>query len=93
MKKYATILAILVSLSTIAGIGLTLDNRFAKAESVNQLRSEFKLFVLRQRMKALQERLWHLEDRYPETMPVTVKEEYRRLKQELSCVLKELGIK
>ena len=48
--------------------------------------------ILEDRLNAIQERIWRLEDRYPDInrMPDTVLEEYRKLKREMEKIEKRI---
>lgn len=53
-----------------------LNTNFAKAAEVQQLEQRLDAKIIEDRLKAVQERLWRIEDRYEKAvMPKSVKEE------------------
>jgi archaellum component FlaC len=79
-----------MSLPTIVGILFNIDNRWAKAAELKKLELRLEQKIQQDRVDALQERIWKLEDRYPEInkMPVEVKDEYRQIKNEKDALEK-----
>jgi hypothetical protein len=93
MKRLSIILGIVLALSTLIGGLFTLDRRWAKAESVQQLSVRLEQKILEDRQFALQERIWRLEDRYKGravACPPEIKMEIRNLKQDLMGIDKAL---
>ncbi len=95
LKKIALIVGVIISLSTATGILFKLDGRWAKAsltETVKTLAMRLDIKILEDRLSALQERIWNLDDRYPilGTMPQEKKDEYRRLKRAMEKIEKQI---
>jgi hypothetical protein len=93
LKRLSVFLGIVLALSTLIGGLFTLDRRWAKADSVQQLSIRLEQKILEDRQFALQERIWRLEDRYrsnPAACPPEVKMEIRNLKHDLQLVDKKL---
>lgn len=103
-KKLATILGLIITLSTIITLLFKLDNRFAKAnevkeleqnvqQSVQKIEQRLDLKILEDRLNSLRERRWSLEDRYGlniEEMPQEIRDEYRRLSEEMDKIKKAI---
>ena len=79
--------------------GAWVDTRYAHVSEVRQvehrhqftdLRLEEK--ILTDRVRAIQERMWSVEDRYPvlTTAPVAVREEYRQMVADLADVQRQI---
>lgn len=101
LKKITAITVIIISLSAVTGLVFKLDGRWAKAGTVKLLSMRLDIKILEDRLSALQERIWKLEDRYPgihrefihgtpSPTPVSVKEEYRDLKKKISELKKQI---
>ena len=95
IKRVSVILALLVSLSVLTGIVFKLDSRWAKAKDVQQLAKRLDQKIALDRAKALQERMWMLEEKFgsPDNMPKEIKKEYRLLKQEFEQIMENLKAK
>ena len=84
MKKLSLILSIIISSTVLFGVGWTIDNHYAKANKVQLVELRLDQKITQDKMDWLQNRIWKLEDRYHnKPMPPSVKEECRRLRQEL----------
>lgn len=61
-----------------------LDAQYAKAEDVQRIEQRLEFKITKDRYETIQERLWKLEDRFPDKrkMPSSVLEEYRQLESE-----------
>ncbi len=91
MKKLTLIIGLLISLSTVGGIVIALDSRWAKTETVEQLSMRLDQKIVTDRISQLQERIWSIEDRYEgKTMPDDIKDVLRRLRQEISDLERQL---
>lgn len=84
LKKVTAITGMFISLSTLAGVIIALDNRWAHAADLAKLEKRLDYKICIDRKNSIQDRLWKLEDRYNgfENMHQTTKEEYRQLEQE-----------
>lgn len=81
MKKIHIILSVVIALGAILGAVYRFDVCKASKESVIELAGNFEIYKLEQYRRYLQERIWALQNRYPnhyQTMP-----EYLRLVEEL----------
>jgi hypothetical protein len=79
-----SILGVLTILGIFFGAYCYLDARFAKAEEVRAVEQRLDYKIVSDQVQVKQQRSWQLEDRYQEkTMPEAVKEEYRKLKEEI----------
>jgi hypothetical protein len=71
-----------------------LDQRWAKAASVEQLSVRLEQKIIQDQMFAIQERIWKLEDRYKRpgmVCPPEIENEIRNLRQDLKML--ELRLK
>jgi hypothetical protein len=90
-QKIVTLIAILTA---FASTFMFIDSRYALSDGLKivELRLEHK--VVGDRLTDVQERMWKLEDRFPDSnMPDLTKEEYRILQEEkdhLDEIIKEL---
>ena len=93
-----TIVAVIAVLITLAGAFAGVNSYFAKASDLQLVALRLDQKILNDRYKAVQERIWNLEDRYGElckTAPPEVKSEYRKLQlelKELERALKNMAI-
>lgn len=97
VKKISTVIAIIIGLCTLTGIGYKYDQRLAKAEDVNKSIQKLSIRLDQKiqddRLNNIQERIWKLEDRYgtdPSKMPAETKEAYRHLLKEKEIILRTL---
>ena len=96
IKRVSTIIAVIIGLCTLVGIGYKYDQRLAKAEDVRQLSTRLEQKIQSDRLSNLQERIWSYEDRYGTNciiMPTSVRTEYRNLlkdKKEAQDILDSL---
>lgn len=92
LKKIALIIGVVISLSTVTGIIFKLDGRWAKADTVKMLSMRLDIKIIEDYRKAVQARIWQLDDRHPDPnlMPISIKEEYRDLKQKLKDLDKQI---
>lgn len=89
-KKLSLILGIVVALISVGAAAFEVDKRFAKAEQVQQIGWRLDHKIIKDRIEALQERIWNLEDRYSDKMTPEVLKEIRKLKHEKELLNKEL---
>lgn len=82
LKFVSIALVILISLATIVS---AIDTRYAKSDYVLLVELRLNQKIISDRNNRLQERIWKLEDKYIDEnkMPQIIKDEYRKLKQEL----------
>jgi len=95
MKKYSSIITVIVSLVVIFTAGFGAVSYFAKADDLNTLKLVMNYGFLEIRAKALQERMWDLEKQYgiaKSQWPAHVKTEYLKLKEEREAILRKLDI-
>ena len=91
MKRLFTWLSILAGTVTLIGGLYAVDCHYAKADRLELVEQSLKQYIQQNRANWLQERLYMLEDRYyNKEMPLSVKEEYRRLKDEWLAITKKL---
>ena len=85
LKNWKSMLAVVVTLSTISGMVVAIDSRWAKAGEVKQISQRLDQKIYSDRVDRIQERMWRLEDRFGsvcEKMPIESREEYRKLRDE-----------
>ena len=91
MTKLSTIISILIGLSVLIGTGITCNEYFAKATEVEIVAIRLEQKILQDEYNWKQRRIWQLEDRWHgRQMPQTVREEYRKLKNDLRLIEKKL---
>lgn len=88
MKKLSLILGIIISLSIMLGAVYRFDTCKASKEEVAQLAGNFEIYKLEQYRRYLQERIWALQSRFPQTY--MSHPEYMRLTEELRQIDKKL---
>lgn len=82
-----------ISLTVIVGAGAKLDRRWAKADQLVMVAQRLDQKIIQDRINAIQERLWHLENKYGNTvvnMPEAIRDQYRRLLKEMKDLEKRL---
>ena len=90
----------MVGITTLMGAVWRLDSRYVKQieidsvkTSVEQVSARLDNKIATDRMNAIQERLWYLEDKFGmeiKEMPEAIRTHYRKLKQELEEINKKL---
>jgi len=100
MKKAGAWIAVMVGITTLMGAVWRLDSRYVKQieidsvkTSVEQVSARLDNKIATDRMNAIQERLWYLEDKFGmeiKEMPEAIRTHYRKLKQELEEINKKL---
>jgi len=95
LKKYQTIIGIVVSLIVIFGAGFGAVGYFAKSSELQELTMETSYKFLEIRAKDLQNRMWAYEDRYGEdkrTWPRNAIQKWKEWKSEYDTIIKKLEI-
>jgi archaellum component FlaC len=93
MKKISVILGLIIALTVIVGAGAKLDRRWAKADQLVMVAQRLDQKIIQDRINAIQERLWRLEDKYGNIiadMASTIRDQYRRLLKEIKDLEKRL---
>ena len=93
LKKISIILGLVISLTVIVGAAAKLDGRWAKTEQLVMVAQRLDQKIIQDRINAIQERLWRLEDKYGNiiaNMISTVRDQYRRLLKEMKDLEKQL---
>ena len=91
MKRLLTWFSILAGTVTLIGGLYAIDCHYAKADRLELVEQSLKQYIQQNRANWLQERLYMLEDRYyNKEMPLSVKEEFRRLKNEHDAIIRKL---
>jgi len=93
LKKISVILGLVISLTVIVGAGAKLDRRWAKADQLVMVAQRLDQKIIQDRINAIQERLWRLEDKYGNIiadLPETIRDQYRRLLKEIKDLEKKL---
>ena len=89
LKKISVILGLIISLTVIVGAGAKLDRRWAKADQLAMVEQRLDQKIIQDRIKAIQERLWRLQDKYGDmisNMPELIRDQYRRLMKEMKVL-------
>jgi len=81
MKKLSIILGVIISLGIICGGVYRFDCCKASKKSVIELAGNFQIYKLEQYRRYLQERIWTLQNRFPNSYQTM--HEYRRLVEEM----------
>lgn len=81
-KRISLIIGIMLGVASLIGVGIKVDAHYAKQKYVEMIEQRLEQKIWSDRYYRIQERIWTLEDRYPDPtkMPPAVKEELRRLK-------------
>jgi len=93
LKKISIILGLVISLTVIVGAAAKLDGRWAKTEQLVMVAQRLDQKIIQDRINAIQERLWRLEDKYGNiiaNMISTIRDQYRRLLKEMEDLEKQL---
>lgn len=86
LKKISVILGLIISLTVIVGAAAKLDGRWAKTERLVMVEQRLDQKIIQDRINAIQERLWRLQDKYGDmvaNMPEAIRDQYRRLLKEI----------
>jgi len=68
------------------------ETRYADSTTMEQVAMRLDQKIVADQLKAVQARIWALEDRHRgKTMPTTVLEEYRQLLEDKKRLIKQLG--
>ena len=102
MKKAGAWIAVMVGITTLMGAVWRLDSRYVKQVEIDSVKSSVEQVSARldnkiatDRMNAIQERLWYLEDKFgmeTKEMPEAIRTHYRKLKLELEEINKKLKV-
>lgn len=95
LKKLSILVGAIVGSITIVTTVIQVDKYYAKAAEVQHIEWRLDQKIISDRVNALQERIWRLEDRYGiDTTKMTpeIREEIRKLKVERQQLDKELDI-
>lgn len=93
LKKISVTLGLIISLTVIVGAGAKLDRRWAKADQLVMVAQRLDQKIIQDRINAIQERLWRLEDKYGSiiaNLPEIIRDQYRRLLKEIEDLEKQL---
>ena len=93
LKKISVVLGLVISLTVIVGAGARLDRRWAKADQLVMVAQRLDQKIIQDRINAIQERLWRLEDKYGNIivdMASAIRDQYRRLLKEMKDLEKRL---
>ena len=74
--------------ATIVGGYFVIDSHYAKAEEFKKLEMRVEQKILSDRVDRLQERIWKLEDRYPQRVqaPNPIQQQWRELEKEQKAI-------
>ena len=95
MKKYSTIIGLLVSLIVVFSAGFGAVSYFAKATELKSLELAVNYGFLEMRANDLQKRMWAIEEQYGTDMskwPNHIIKEYNKYKDERDSILRKLDI-
>jgi len=95
LKKISILVGSIVGAITIVTTVIQVDKHYAKAAEVQQIEWRLDQKIIKDRVNALQERIWLLEDRYgidTREMAPEIREEIRKLKAERQQLDKELDV-
>ncbi len=94
IKKISVLIGVLLGLCSLVGVGVAIDAHYAKQEYVEKIEQRLDQKIWSDRYYRIQERIWTLEDRYPDPqkMPQAVKEELRKLRMLKEQIEKRLKI-
>jgi len=95
MKKYSTIIGLIVSLIVIFSAGFGAVSYFAKATELTSLKLVVNYGFLEVRAGDLQKRMWAIEKQYGTNMskwPNHVIKDYNEYKEERDAILRKLDI-
>lgn len=93
LKKISVVLGLIISLTVIVGAAAKLDGRWAKTDRLIMVAQRLDQKIIQDRINAIQERLWRLEDKYGSiiaNMPEIIRDQYRRLLKEIENLEKRL---
>lgn len=95
LRRLSILVGAIVGSITIVTTAIQVDRYYAKAAEVQQIEWRLDQKIIQDRVNALQERIWRLEDRYgidTTEMAPEIREEIRKLKAERKHLDKELDI-
>ena len=85
LNKFTALAGLLLSISSLLGVIIMLDKRWAYAEDLIKLEQRLDYKICVDQRNGIQYRVWRLEDRYKTIgkMNQLAREEYRQLKRQL----------
>lgn len=89
MTRLSTIIGIFVAVCGLIGSIIAVDARYATSARLEMVELRLDQKIVQDRVQALQERMWKLEDRYGKDK-ATQTEEYRRLVAEREMLMKKV---
>lgn len=89
MTKLSTIIGISVAVCGLIGSIIAVDARYATSARVEMVELRLDQKIVQDRVQALQERMWKLEDRYGKDKAQQT-EEYRRLVVEREMLMRKV---
>ena len=89
MKRLSTIIGVSVAFCGLIGSIIAVDTRYAKSARLEMVELRLDQKIVVDRIQALQERMWKLEDRYGKDQAQQM-EEYRRLCAERDMLMKKV---
>lgn len=94
MKTVQTIVALIVIIgSTIIGAYLFIDDRYALAEDVKNVKARLEYKILSDQIDNIQQRIWKIEDRYHDVhISIEAADELRDLKYRKERIEKEMKL-
>ena len=89
MTKLSTLIGISVAVCALIGSIIAVDARYATSARLEMVELRLDQKIVQDRVQALQERMWKLEDRYGKDKAQQT-EEYRRLVAEREMLMKKV---
>lgn len=89
MKRLSTITAISVAVCGLIGSVIAVDTRYATSARLELVELRLDQKIIEDRIQALQERMWKLEDRYGADKAHEM-EEYKRLRTEREMLMRKV---
>jgi hypothetical protein len=65
-KKFAGIASIILTVAALIGVGAAIDSRYARAERVVEVSDRLSMKIIQDRINAITEQMWKMEDRWQE---------------------------
>lgn len=90
MKRLSTIIGISVAVCGLIGSVIAVDTRYATSARMEMVELRLDQKIVEDRIQALQERMWKLEDRYGKDKAHEM-EEYKRLCVEREMLMKKVN--
>jgi hypothetical protein len=82
VQYLATLVGMVIAIGTVY---VAVDDHYAKAEEVREIKTRLEQKIIMDRTDRLQERVWKLEDRYPDKnkMPAEAQDNIRVMNREI----------